>query len=145
MNLALYLYLTWIFFFVVAHWMNYKLASVSAMALVRNKGQAIGLVYWRVNASLGLDESLYCEAVGFSCMYYDQTVYLRNIHLTQFRVHILKLTTFLWVSDVNFMESNVLLTLIDFMLRNAMASMELKLMFSLLNNEQNAIYYECRV
>ena len=77
------------------------------MALVRNKEQAIGLIYWRVNESLGLDESLYCEAIGFSCMYCDDHVYLRNVHSTQFGVHILKQTTFLWVSCVNFLGSNV--------------------------------------
>ena len=94
-------------FFVVFHWMNNKLTSAPAMALVRNKEQAIGLVYWRVNESLGLDESLYCKAIGFSCMYCDHHVYLWNIHSTQFRVHNLKQTTFLWVSCVNFLGSNV--------------------------------------
>ena len=123
-------------FFVVFHWMNNKLASVPAMALAPNKGHAIGLVYWRVNAPLGLDGSLYCEAIGFSCMFCDQHVYLWNIHLTQFRVHVLKQTKFPWVSCVNFLGSNVLLTLIDFTLRYVIASMELKLIFSFLNNEQ---------
>ena len=39
--------------------MNNNLASVPAMALVRNNEQSIGLVYWRVNESLGLDESFF--------------------------------------------------------------------------------------
>ena len=66
------------------------------------------------------------------CIVTNMFIYGISIHSTQFRVHILKQTKFLWVSCVNFLGSNVLLTLIDFTLRYVIASMELKLIFFLL-------------
>ena len=77
-------------------------------AYMRHQGETSwDLVCWRVNLSIVLEELIDCGAVGCLCMYRDRSVYFWNIRSTRFLLHDLKLIAFLWVSDVNFLESNV--------------------------------------